>query len=31
MQANPIKFQYMHTSKTANIVFECKDIQIQTD
>ncbi len=31
MQANPIKFQYMHTSKTEDIVFECKDIQIQPD
>ncbi len=29
MQANPITFQYMHTSKTENIVFESKDIQIQ--
>ncbi len=29
MLANPIKFQYMHTSKTEDIVFECKDIQIQ--
>ncbi len=29
MQANHIKFQYMHTSKTEDIVFECKDIQIQ--
>ncbi len=24
MQANPIKFQYMHTSKTEDIVFEVK-------
>ncbi len=31
MQANPIKFQYMHTSKSEDIVFECKDIQIQAD
>ncbi len=31
MQANPIKFQYMHTSKTESIVFECKDIQIHPD
>ncbi len=31
MQANPIKLQYMHTSKTEDIVFECKDIQIQAD
>ncbi len=31
MQANPITFQYMHTSKTEDIVFECKDIQIQPD
>ncbi len=31
MQANPVKFQYMHTSKTEDIVFECKDIQIQPD
>ncbi len=31
MQANPIKFQYMHSSKTEDIVFECKDIQIQAD
>ncbi len=31
MQANPIKSQYMHTSKTEDIVFECKDIQIQAD
>ncbi len=31
MQANPIKFQYMHNSKTEDIVFECKDIQIQAD
>ncbi len=29
MQANPIKFQYMYTSKTEDIVFEFKDIQIQ--
>ncbi len=26
MQANPIQFQYMHTSKTEDIVFECKYI-----
>ncbi len=31
MQPNPIQFQYMHTSKTEYIVFECKDIQIQTN
>ncbi len=31
MQANTIKFQYMHTSKTEDIMFECKDIQIQAD
>ncbi len=31
MQANPIQFQYMHTIKTEDIVFECKDIQIQAD
>ncbi len=29
MQANPVKFQYVHTSKTEDIVFECKDILIQ--
>ncbi len=31
MQANPIKFQYVHTSKTEDIVFECKNIQIHAD
>ncbi len=31
MQANPIKFQYTHTSKTEDIVFKCEDIQIQAD
>ncbi len=31
MKAIPVKFQYMHTSKTEDIVFECKDIQIQAD
>ncbi len=25
MQANPVKFQYMHTSKTEDTVLECKD------
>ncbi len=26
MQANPVKFQYMHKGKTEDRVFECKDI-----
>ncbi len=27
MQVNPVKFQYMHTSKTEDILFECKDMK----
>ncbi len=28
MQANSLKFQYMHISKTEDIMFECKNITL---
>ncbi len=31
MQANPVKFQFMHTSKNEDIEFECRNIKIESE
>ncbi len=31
MQANPVKFQFMHTSKNEDVEFECRNIKIESE
>ncbi len=31
MQANPVKIQFMHTSKNEDVEFECKNIKIESE
>ncbi len=31
MQANPVKFQFMHTSKKEDVEFECRNIKIESE
>ena len=31
MQANPVKFQFMHTSDEEKVVFECRDVTIEAE
>ena len=31
MQANPVKFQFMHTSKNEDDEFECRNIKIESE
>ncbi len=30
MHANPVKFQFMHTSKNEDVEFECRNIKIES-
>ncbi len=31
MQANPVKFQFMHTCKNEDVEFECRNIKIESE
>ncbi len=31
MQANPVKFQFMYTSKNEDVEFECRNIKIESE